>query len=331
MKNARLILSTLALLLGLLVEARSTHAQMMGHHMGPMMERRGGMRSMHDVMAWMNGAELKARPAKPEPALDASMRSVGEYLYSRHCAVCHGAKGDGNGPRATELSPSPRDFTKGVYRFRSTPSGALPTDEDLWKVISDGLHGTAMVPWVSLSENERWALVAYLEGFSLRFASEARATPVVVPKPPPESRELLQQGMKLYSEDCATCHGAKGRGDGPAVINAAMLRNPPRDFTSGLFKRGSDMEDIYLTLRTGLDGTPMLSFAKALTPDQTWAVTAYVRTLIVRPRPTAKAMRPMMMGGGANEQERLGMIIDMPGMAGMHMGMGMGASAPLNH
>ena len=327
MKNARLILSTLALLLGLLLDARSAHAQMMDHHMGSMMGGRGGMRSMHDVMAWMNGAELKARPAKPEPVLDAGMRSLGERLYSEHCAVCHGAKGDGNGPRATELSPSPRDFTKGVYKFRSTPSRTLPTDEDLWQVISDGLHGTAMVPWVGLSENERWALVAYVEGFSPRFASEPRVTPLIVPKPPPESRELLQQGMKLYSDDCANCHGAKGRGDGPAVINPSKLRNPPRDFTSGLFKRGSDMEDIYLNLRTGLDGTPMLSFAKALRPDQTWAVVAYVRTLIVRPSP-AKAMQPMMMGGSANEQERLGMVIDMPGMAGMHMGMGMGASTP---
>jgi mono/diheme cytochrome c family protein len=179
------------------------------------------------------------------------------------------------------------------------------------------------VPWVSLSENERWVLVAFVEGFSPRFAGEARLTPVIVPKPPLESRELVHEGMKLYSEDCAACHGAKGRGDGPAVVNPSKLRNPPRDFTSGLFKRGSDMEDIYLTLRTGLDGTPMLSFAKALTPDQAWAVAAYVRTLIISPRPIARAMRPMMMGGSANEQERLGMIIDMPGMAGMHMGMGM--------
>ena len=291
------------------------------------------MRSMGDVMAWMNGAELKFHPTKPEPALDASMRSLGGRLYSQHCAVCHGVKGDGNGPRATQLSPSPRDFIKGVYRFRSTPTGALPTDEDLWKVISDGLHGTAMVPWLSLSENDRWALVAYIESLSPRFASEARVTPVVVPKPPAESRDLVQQGRKLYGEDCATCHGAKGTGDGPAVINAAKPRNPPRDFTSGLFKRGSGMGDIYLTLRTGLEGSPMGSFARALTPDETWAVAAYVRTLIVRPRQTAaNATRPMMMGGGANEQERLGMMIDMPGMAGVHMGMGMhmgmGAATP---
>jgi len=321
MKNARPMLSTLVLLLGLSVNGPTARAQMMGSQMGPMMGSSGEMRSMHDVMAWMNGAEIKARPAKPEPVLDASMRSLGERLYSLRCAVCHGAEGDGKGPRATELLPSPRDFSRGVYKFRSTPSGALPTDEDLWEVVSDGLHGTAMVPWVSLSENERWALVARVKGFSSRFSSEVHMTPIVVPNPPPENRELAQQGMKLYREDCATCHGPKGRGDGPTVTDTPKLRNQVLDFTSGFFKRGSNLEDIYLTLRTGLDGTPMPSFAQALTPDQTWAIAAYIRTLIVRPRQPAEAMQPMTTDSRGYEQQRLGMMIDMPGMAGMHLGM----------
>jgi mono/diheme cytochrome c family protein len=124
---------------------------------------RGHKRSMRGLMSWMHGAEIRAGPSGPEPKLGSGMRSLGARLYNGHCAVCHGAKGDGNGPRVTELSPQPRDFTKGVYEFRSTPSGALPTDEDIWKVISNGLHGTAMVPWIGLSENERWALVAYVE------------------------------------------------------------------------------------------------------------------------------------------------------------------------
>jgi hypothetical protein len=80
-------------------------------------------------------------------------------------------------------------------------------------------------------------------------------------------------GMKLYSEDCATVTEPKGRTTAPALINSAELRNPPRDFTSGLFKRGSDIEDIYVTLRTGLDGTPMLSFAEAAAvPGRGWPV-----------------------------------------------------------
>ncbi len=326
MKSARMMLSTLALVLGLLIDAPFARGQMMGSQTGEMMGGGGGMGWMRTLMAWMNGAELKLVPAVPKPSPDSSTLALGKRLYGEHCAVCHGAKGDGNGPRASGLSPAPRDFSKGVYKFRSTPSGALPTDDDLWKVISDGLHGTAMVPWVSLSEKERWAVVAFVKGFSPRFASEARVTPIVMPKPPATSSELGQEGRKIYNEDCASCHGPNARGDGPAVIKGGQPLMQPRDFTSGYFKRGSDMEDIYLTLRTGLDGSPMLSFAKALTPNQTWAVAAYVHTLILRPHRVTGAMGSTMMGDIGNQQERLGLRIDMPGMAGMRMGMG--ASSP---
>ena len=231
-------------------------------------------------------------------------------------------KGDGRGLRAAGLLPPPRDFTKGVFAFRSTPSGTLPTDEDLWKVISNGLHGTAMVPWISLSEKDRWALVAYVETFSSRFTAEARVTPVTLPKTPQATPDLIAQGKQLYLQDCASCHGAEGRGNGPAVIDSSPRQMRPREFTGGVFERGSSMEDIYLTLRTGLNGTPMLSFENALTPAQTWAVAAYVRSLIFRRR-QASGMMGSMMSGGANQQERKGMMIDMPGMPGMS-GMSMG-------
>jgi mono/diheme cytochrome c family protein len=297
------------------LHASPASAQMTGSDMGLIM-RGGGVRSMHTLMAWLNGAELKAVSVQPEPRLDSRMRSVGKRVYNDHCAVCHGDKGDGNGPQAVGLRPPPRAFTKGVYKFRSTPSGTLPTDRDLWRTISDGLHGTAMVPWISLSENERWAVVAYIKSLSPRFSVENRSTPVLVPKPPPVIPELVGQGMRLYKQDCALCHGAKGQGNGPAMSNVTH-GSRPHDFTRGLFKRGSTLQDIYLTLRTGIDGTPMLSFARALTDEQSWAVAAYLRTLIRRPNQTGGMMSSMMAGGVGNGQERKGMMIDVPGMAGM--------------
>jgi mono/diheme cytochrome c family protein len=318
-KKAALLLSALGVL-ALLIDVRAASTQMMGGDMGGMMGG-GGTHSMHAMMSWMSGTELKAIPDAPEPKLDADMRSLGAQLYTQHCAICHGPNGDGRGLRATGLLPPPRDFTKGVFAFRSTPSGTLPTDEDLWKVISNGLHGTAMVPWISLSENERWALVAYVETFSPRFATEVRVTPVTLPKPLQATPDLLAQGKQLYLQDCATCHGVEGRGNGSAVIDGSSRQMRPRDITGGVFERGSSMEDIYLTLRTGLNGTPMLSFENALTPPQTWAVAAYVRSLISK-RSQASGMMGSMMSGGANQQERKGMMIDMPGMHGMN-GMSM--------
>src|SRR4051812_9412553 len=62
-------------------------------------------------------------------------------LYQARCAVCHGVAGQGDGPAAALLTPAPRDFTTGVYKFRSTPSGTLPTEADVLRTITRGLPG----------------------------------------------------------------------------------------------------------------------------------------------------------------------------------------------
>jgi mono/diheme cytochrome c family protein len=303
------------------------NAQMMGGHMGEMM-RDGQMHRMGELMAWMHGADLDQQPTTPEPQNDAQTHLLGQRLYGAHCKVCHGAKGDGKGPQAVSLSPPPRDLTTGIYEFRSTPSGSLPTDQDIWKVISNGLHGTAMVPWPTLSESDRWALVTYLKGFSSRFAAEGPAVPVTVTAAPPPSSALIRLGRKLYIEvGCQECHGMQGRGDGPSASKLSDSRGRsfrPTDFVVGPLKRGSSMRDTYLTLRTGLNGTPMLSAANALTPEQTWALAAYIQSLASLPTYAARSntMERMgrMMGITANSQEQRGMMIDMPGMAGMRIG-----------
>ncbi len=274
------------------------------------------MRAMGALMSWMQGSETEFAQTEPKPEFTSELLAEGQTLYSLHCAICHGANGDGNGKRADELSPRPRNFTGGVYEFRSTPTGALPTDEDIWKVISGGLHGTAMVPWISLSEEHRWSLVAYIEGFSPRFAIEKRVAPIAVPSPAVETPGLVARGQKAFRDaGCVECHGEKGDGHGPATSSlkdAAGLPIHPFDFRTGVFRRGSRLDDIFLTLRTGLNGTPMLSYGDSLTPDQTWAVAAYVRSLIAVPANSSPAI-------DARQQERLGMAIDMPGMAEMPM------------
>jgi mono/diheme cytochrome c family protein len=276
-----------------------------------------GGQSSHAASAlesWMQGKEIRGTPTEPEPEFSAELRAQGELLYGQHCAICHGANGDGNGSRANELSPRPRNFTKGVYEFRSTPTGALPTNEDIWKVISSGLHGTAMVPWISLSEVQRWSLVAFVEGFSSRFVNEKRVAPIAVSPPPQQTPEMIARGRKLFSDaGCVECHGATGHGDGPAASSlkdASGLSIRPLDFGSGIFRHGSNIEEIFLTLRTGLNGTPMPSYADSLTPDQSWDVAAYVLSLVGAPADSSAAIH-------ARQQEHLGMAIDMPGMAEM--------------
>ncbi len=99
-------------------------------------------------------------------ATESSSSAQGRRIYLTHCAVCHGERGDGQGPGAARLETKPRDFTSGLFKFRSTPSGALPLDRDLYRTLSEGIHGTSMIPQTHLSEDERWAVIQYIKRFS---------------------------------------------------------------------------------------------------------------------------------------------------------------------
>jgi len=78
-------------------------------------------------------AELQVSPSEPKPRFDDDLRLLGAEWYRDLCVACHGERGDGRGTWASRLTPRPRDFTRGVYEFRSTPTGTLPTDDDIWR------------------------------------------------------------------------------------------------------------------------------------------------------------------------------------------------------
>lgn len=209
-----------------------------------------------------------------------------EKLYNRHCAACHGIKGDGSGPAAYLLWPKPRDFTSGLYKFRSTPSGAPPTDQDLLRTMKRGIPGTAMPPWDRLSERDLGAIVGYVKSFSDIFADpDAIEPPIAIKSPPRATPKSIKAGRKVYEKmECERCHGPGGKGDGP---QAAELKDDldrpirPYDFTRGpgLMKGGATPEDIYRTFITGIGGTPMPSFIDELTEDQSWQLVHYIQSL----------------------------------------------------
>ncbi len=76
--------------------------------------------------------------------------AAGKLLYEANCTQCHGAEGDGQGAMAELLDPRPRDFRRAIYKIRRTPQGELPTDEDLFRIIGDGMSGTSMPAWRDL-------------------------------------------------------------------------------------------------------------------------------------------------------------------------------------
>src|SRR5213593_4064914 len=188
----------------------------------------------------------------------------GEAVYQRRCGGCHGVKGDGNGPVATFLNPRPRNFTIGAFKFRSTPSGSLPTDGDLYRTLTRGVRWTAMPTWHELPEKDRIAVITFIKTFSSRWKEEKPEPPVLIGDPPKATPELLAKGKELYAQaKCWQCHGNEGKGDGPSaeeLKDDLGFRIRPADFTKGQFKGGGDVRDIFRAMTTGLDGTPMPSF-----------------------------------------------------------------------
>jgi mono/diheme cytochrome c family protein len=218
----------------------------------------------------------------------------GEALYQRYCIFCHGVHGDGRGESAPFLDPKPRDFTKALFKCRSTPSGTLPLDSDLYKTIGHGIHASGMPSWEPLLRQERADLVAYIKEFSPAFQEEKPGAPVQIPPEPPTSPESVKRGAEVFrSMNCGLCHGNDGRGHGPSsasLTDSSGYPITPFDFTSGTqFKCGDSDEDMFRDLVTGLDGTPMPSFADAMSADQRWDVVHYIRTLsALKTHPVAK-------------------------------------------
>ncbi len=238
--------------------------------------------------------------------------AVGRDIFTMACVACHGAKGKGDGSVGATLSPrrspQPRDLTTRDFKFRSTPSGQLPTTADLFRTLTEGvrasggpltigLRGYRIMPsFRHMPEAQRLELIEYVKSLNKEFQERDPVKVVEIPPRPQMTAERIARGKQLYADaECLACHGATGRGDGPSAptlkdsrelpITAPDLRNPRR------FKNGARPEDIYRTLVTGFAGTPMPSYGDALEPDQTWDLVFYVLSLSGNARRMTEAGR----------------------------------------
>ena len=217
-----------------------------------------------------------------------AQRAEGKEVYDIKCAHCHGYEGDASAVATPYLRPTPRDFTSGNYKFRSTASGELPTTEDIKRSIRLGMPYTSMPAWEGiLSETEITDLAYYLKTFEPAFDGPyGNPTVVEIPRAPSYSADPdhLARGQEIFAANqCADCHGENGRGNGESAPELMDDWGDPiraADMTKRwTFRAGATREDIYRTFMTGLNGTPMPSYEQTIDAEDRWALVDYVWSL----------------------------------------------------
>ena len=225
------------------------------------------------------GFNLMGMPEKPA----AEHIEAGKRVYFTKCVWCHGVDGAGDGPAADRLWPRPRNFNQGTFKIRHTASGELPLpDTDLFLTVTHGLPGSAMPSWEGiLTEEQKRQVIAFVTTELVKdrdFQDEEFETYTVLEidqlEPIPPTEESIQKGAQLFVDNkCFECHGASGRGDG----NAFNLKDDwgfpiqPADQSKCWNFRGSrqdayNVENIFRTFSTGVNGTPMPSLPRATPP-----------------------------------------------------------------
>ncbi len=226
---------------------------------------------------------------------------AGKRVYFTKCVWCHGVNGAGDGPGADRLWPRPRNFNAGTFKIRHTASGQLPLIEaDLLKTVTHGLPGSAMPSWEGiLTEQQMKDVLAFVTSELVKDRSFQDAEfeelhvlelEKLAAQAVPPTAESIKRGSELVVENkCIECHGLEGRGDG----NAFNLKDDwgfsiqPADWHKCWNFRGSrqdayNVKNIFRTFSTGINGTPMPSFADNTTIENRWHIANYVNHLCER-------------------------------------------------
>ncbi|MHC4547392.1 MAG: c-type cytochrome [Planctomycetota bacterium] len=239
-------------------------------------------------------------PGTPPVTAQKDDTERGARLYAKHCAICHGTEGRGDGAAAYLLLPQPRDFTRGEYRLLTTTNG-VPTEDDLFRVLTNGMPGSAMPPWDRLPEADRRLVVRtvtdlWRKGLIAEYKREGADAAEVeeylaedtTPGPAVSfegagepALAQIARGRVVYTQACAPCHGPEGRGETTqTLLDSRGNPAPARDFTKGIFKGGPEARQIYARLRSGMKGTAMPTYGvDALAEEEAWSVVHYIRTL----------------------------------------------------
>lgn len=208
--------------------------------------------------ASVSATSVAARPTSiPTPAanIDVSQRvplirpsaAEGAVLYAAHCVDCHGPTGNGGGAMTPQLPGPVPDF--------SSPALVRSTSPQVWfQKITEGNLEQLMPPFGdSLSEIERWDLVAFLHTLS---------TP----------QDEIDRGQAVYASTCANCHGAGGQGDGAEASGQSLP-----DLTDSSANWAVGLGDWFANVM--VNSGPAHTFDPSLPEADRWAALDYARAL----------------------------------------------------
>lgn len=241
----------------------------------------------------------------------------GQVVYARHCAVCHGVAGRGDGPAAAMLRPRPRDFTSGVFKLKSVEGNAPPLLDDVRRSIRHGVAGTAMPAWGDLlSDEEIDAVAEHIRNLGPSRPWSVEASPV---DHGALAAASVERGRQAYADlGCAVCHGQQLRGDGPSAPDLRDVWKQPvaaRDLTAPWsYRWGTDRATVYRWIAYGVSGTPMPGYLDASDPQQIADVVAYLESE-ARPPPWRRGEAVWRVGD--ESPARRGEYLVRTGMCGL--------------
>ena len=244
---------------------------------------------------WVSAQEIPP-PGPYKPKKDSQQDiDAGKAIYFRKCVWCHGPDGAGDGPSAIRLATKPRNFNQGTFKIRHTGSGDLPTDEDLFLTVTNGLPGSAMPPWGEiLSVEERKQVVTFVKNVLVKDRNfndpDETLTVIDYGQQIESSPESIEKGKEIFmtKAKCVECHGVEGRGNGNLTQRDDWgFPIFPADLTKPWNLRGNRRDpynprNIFREVSTGLNGTPMPSFADTLSIEERWHVANFVISLSPR-------------------------------------------------
>ncbi|HXH29558.1 MAG TPA: cytochrome c [Bacteriovoracaceae bacterium] len=263
------------------------------------------------VISCSKSGSFKEEKILAGKTVSADTLNLGQNTYAEYCIQCHGEKGDGKGVSSPGMFPPPRNLTQGQYKFANVVAGELPHDEDFYRIIRNGLRGTAMLPW-DISDDRLDAVTQYIKTFAPAVwegKDKVPGTKFHFPGDPFGVKNVpaaVAKGSKAYhvTAACIQCHRGYETKDAISEFNkeingaplaaadfAADLYNVkpqdseygykviPPDFTYHVTRTTVDPESTVLRLMYGVHGSGMPGWKDVVTDEELWALAYYVQSL----------------------------------------------------